>query len=230
MHLSPDLCPEHPVIPSDSPHTARRGRRAVAASLVLALVTLVGAACSGDAEVAVDTTVATTTTSTTLPPTTTSSTTTSTTTTTLPELPTPAAPPVPGVTEPVVELGTMEIPAIDLSETLYEGVALSTLDHGPGHWPGTALPGGYGNVVVGGHRTSHTRPFYFLDLLKPGDEIIYTTEAGRFVYVITGTFIVSPDEMWVIEQTPEYVTTLFACHPLHSTAQRIIIRATLQGT
>ena len=58
---------------------------------------------------------------------------------------------------------------------------------------------------------------------KVGDEIIYTTEAGRFVYVITGTFIVAPEEMWVIEQTPEFVTTLFACHPLHSTSHRMVV-------
>ena len=70
------------------------------------------------------------------------------------------------------------------------------------------VPGGYGNVVIGGHRTSHTRPFYFLDLLKVGDEIIYTTEAGRFVYVITGTFIVAPEAFAAPSRVATYEATV----------------------
>ncbi|MFZ9629196.1 MAG: class E sortase [Ilumatobacteraceae bacterium] len=212
-----------PVTPCTSPTGSRPVRRAVAALAIAALALVTS--CGGQ-DAAAPPTSASTTTSSTTSSTTTS--TTSTTSTTLPELPVLEPAPPPGEDEPVVELGTMEIPAIDVSETLYEGVALSTLDLGPGHWPGSAMPGGYGNAVVGGHRTSHSRPFYYLDRLVPGDEIIYTTAEGRFVYVITETRIVSPEDMWVVEQTPGYTTTLFACHPLHSTAQRIIIRATLQ--
>ena len=48
--------------------------------------------------------------------------------------------------------------------------------NGPGHWPGTALPGQLGNAVVAGHRTSHNRDFRNIDQLVPGDEIILSTD------------------------------------------------------
>ena len=46
---------------------------------------------------------------------------------------------------------------------LYEGITLTTLNKGPGHWPGTALPSQDGNVVVAGHRVTHSRPFRHID-------------------------------------------------------------------
>lgn len=158
----------------------------------------------------------------------TTSTSSSTTTTTTLLLPVPLPAPDPRADEPAIILGSIEIPAIDVVRYLYQGVSLTTLDRGPGHWPGTALPGGYGNAVVGGHRTSHDKPFRYLDLLKPGDEIIYTTVDGRFVYEVTETIIVKPEDIWVIEQKPGYTTTLFACHPVGSTRERIIVLGTLK--
>lgn len=124
-------------------------------------------------------------------------------------------------------LGTIEIPKIGISKTLYQGISLHTLDKGPGHWPGTAEPGQPGNVVVGGHRTSHDRPFRNVDQLVAGDEIIYTTPAGRFVYRVTGAEVVTPDRIDIITQTPAFTTTLFACHPPGSTRYRYIVYAEL---
>ena len=44
-------------------------------------------------------------------------------------------------------------------------------EQGPGHWPGTALPSQTGNVVVAGHRVTHSRPFRNIDQLGPGDQV-----------------------------------------------------------
>ncbi len=139
-------------------------------------------------------------------------------------LPNPESPPAdPNAAEPLVELGTIEIPRIGVTKSMYEGITLTTLDHGPGHWPGTALPGSQGNVVIAGHRVSHDKPFRNLDKLEPGDEVIMTTDAGRFVYQVTGTDIVYPDALWIVDQTADYTATLFACHPPGSTRQRIVV-------
>lgn len=148
-------------------------------------------------------------------------------TTTLPPLGVPAPPPAPGAAEPVVVLGSIEIPAIGVSATLYSGITLTTLDRGPGHWPGTAMPGQWGNTVVAGHRVSKSRPFHDLDQLVPGDQIIFTTDAGRFVYAVTGTQIVEPDALWITDQTYEHRATLFACHPPGSVSHRIVVSAEL---
>ena len=195
-------------------------QRRTAAGSLTALLLL--AAC-GDGETAAPTTVTTTT----LAPTTTTTAATTTTepptTTTTEPLPVPLPPPDEWAKEPLVELGRIEIPSIGVDKGLFEGVTLRTLNKGPGHWPGTALPGHLGNVVIGGHRTSHTHPFLHLDKLVRGDKVILTTAEGRFVYLVTDTLIVTPEEMWVIDQHREYTATLFACHPLHSTKQRIIV-------
>ena len=106
---------------------------------------------------------------------------------------------------------------------MFEGVTLTTLDNGPGHWPGTAMPGHLGNVVVGGHRTSHDRPFRNIDQLVAGDQVIFNTPEGRFVYVVTSTQVVTPDAIWIIDQKNEKTATLFACHPVGSTKERFIV-------
>ena len=111
--------------------------------------------------------------------------------------------------------------------TMLEGIRLTTLDRGPGHWPGTAMPGRAGNVVVAGHRTSHTKPFRRLDALAPGDEVIFTMPDGRFVYRVVGTEIVTPDRIDITNQTSAKTATLFACHPPGSTKQRIVVHLVL---
>jgi sortase A len=124
-------------------------------------------------------------------------------------------------------LGTIEIPAIGLQRTLQEGIRLSTLDRGPGHWPGTAMPGEVGNVVVAGHRVSHNQDFRNLDDLGAGDEVIFTTGAGRFVYRVDSVEIVGPDALWIVDQGSERTATLFACHPPGSVRQRIVVHLSL---
>ncbi len=202
---------------------------------------LVLAACGDDSagEVVAAESAATSapTTSTTTPPSTSTSTTTSTTSTTstttsttsttttvADTLPNPEAVPAdPRADEPLVELGTIEIPKIGVDKQMFEGITLTTLDHGPGHWPGTAMPGHVGNVVIAGHRVSHDKPFRHLEQLEVGDDVIMTTPEGRFVYKVTGTEVVYPDALWIADQTADYTATLFACHPAGSTRQRIVV-------
>jgi sortase A len=148
--------------------------------------------------------------------------------TTAPPLPTPVAPPLEdGTREETHEVGTIEIPRTGLRAPIYEGIRLSTLDRGPGHWPGSAMPGEAGNVVVAGHRTSHNAEFRHLDELVNGDEVIMHTPAGAFVYRVTSTEIVPPDALWIVDQTPARTATLFACHPPGSVRERIVVRMEL---
>ncbi len=84
------------------------------------------------------------------------------------------------------QLGRIAIPKIGLDSELHDGIRLTTLDRGPGHWPGSAMPGQIGNVVVAGHRTSHGAEFRHLDALAPGDDVMFTTADGTFTYHVTG--------------------------------------------
>src|SRR6476661_7405233 len=57
---------------------------------------------------------------------------------------------------PIIQIGTIEIPKIGLLHPVFEGITLTVIDHGPGHWPGSALPCQVGNSVFPGHRVTHT--------------------------------------------------------------------------
>src|SRR4051812_34552438 len=120
-------------------------------------------------------------------------------------------------------IGRIDIPKVGMGQPMFEGVGLDVLANGPGHWPGTAMAGDPGNNVVAGHRVTHTHPFFDLDLLQPGDEVIFTTAAGRFVYAVTQTFIVTPDATWIANPTSDSTMTLFACHPKHQKTHRIVV-------
>jgi sortase A len=126
--------------------------------------------------------------------------------------------------EPVVEVGRITIPRLGVDTTMYSGIRIPTLDRGPGHWPGSALPGEVGNVVVAGHRTSANRVFRYIEQIEPGDEIVFEDERGRFVYRATRTEIVDPySGIWIIEPTDTPTVTLFACHPPGSVRERIVV-------
>lgn len=232
-----------------------RHRRTLTAALAAASVLALGA-CGGAADEVVEaaapattasapattrpatTTTAPTTTAappTTLAPTTTAaptttSTTTTTTTTLVVDAPVsqPIAPPADAyASEPVIEVGSIVIPKIGVDMTMYEGIRLTTLDYGPGHWPGSAMPGQAGNLVVGGHRTSGHRVFRDVDQLEAGDEIVFRDDAGEHTYIVSNVEVVEPTEVWIVEPTETPTATLFACHPPGSTAQRIVVFADL---
>lgn len=132
---------------------------------------------------------------------------------------------------PLVQWGTLEIPSIGLSQPFFEGVTLTAIDNGPSHWPGTAMPGQLGNAVIAGHRTTKTRPFWDLDLVQPGDELIFTMLTGeRFVYTLDNVEIVDADALQIVDQTYGYRATLFGCHPKGSLRQRIVGHFTLESS
>lgn len=128
---------------------------------------------------------------------------------------------------PAQPTGTIEIPKIGLVHPTFEGVEETEIHWGPGHWPGTARPGQPGNTVFAGHRVTHTRAFYDIDLLTPGDEITVRTSDGVFTYKVTGHQIVMPKDLWIVNQTPNATITIFACTPKGSARQRYVVRGDL---
>lgn len=171
----------------------------------------------------------TTSTTTTTAPTTTQAPTTTAAPTTLPAQPTEPIPPPPDPRgyEDQILLGEIEIPKLGVDAPLFSGIRLTTLDNGPGHWPGTAMPGEVGNVVVAAHRTSHGGPFRNIDQLVAGDTVVFTTDGEEATYRVTGTQVVNPDAIWIVDPTDTPTATLFACHPPGSVAQRIVVNLEL---
>ena len=116
-----------------------------------------------------------------------------------------------------------------------EGVSEAALRKGPGHYPGTQLPGQVGNFVVSGHRVTYGRPFNQIDELRRGDPIVVETPTQWFAYDVTATAIVSPTDVQVIAAVPgrpgvrptSAMLTLTTCHPRYSARQRLIVFARL---
>ena len=129
--------------------------------------------------------------------------------------------------EPVVQIGSIEIPKIGLTHPIYHGITMRNIDRGPSHWPGTAFPGESGNTVFAGHRVTHSHPFRNIDKLVPGDKVHFTVNGIKSNYVVTGSEIVTPKALHIADPTPTPTATLFACHPPGSARYRYVVRLAL---
>lgn len=126
-------------------------------------------------------------------------------------------------------VGRIVIPAMSLDSPLVEMADvddMENLNKGPAHIKGTALPGEAGNCVIAGHRTTHSRPFFRLDILRPGDEVMLI-DVGNTThkYTVEAVWIVDPNDVSVMDATSTLSVTLVACHPLYSAQHRIVVRA-----
>lgn len=122
-------------------------------------------------------------------------------------------------------VGRLDIPRLDLSAMVIEGDDDQTLALGVGHVPGSAFPWQAGNTVMAGHRDTFFRP---LKDLRTGDDIRMTTAHGTFEYKVTGTEIVTPDDVAVMAPTPQRSLTLITCYPfvyVGHAPQRFVIHA-----
>jgi sortase A len=133
-------------------------------------------------------------------------------------------------------VGQITIPKIGADFTIVEGVDLPLLSEGPGHFPGTSLPGQAGNAALAGHRVTYKAPFNRIDELSPGDEITIKTVQGTFTYQVMpqpgglGYFITDPSNVSIVDDKGDNRLTLVACHPKYDLKQRIVVTAKLVGT
>ena len=131
------------------------------------------------------------------------------------------------VDEPIVEIGTIDIPKIGLTHPIFHGISMLNIDKGPSHWPGSAMPGEVGNAVFAGHRVTKTRPFRNIDKLAVGDEVTFTVHGVRSLYRVIESFVVKPNRLDIVDPTPTATATLFACHPPGSARERYVVRLAL---
>lgn len=121
--------------------------------------------------------------------------------------------------------GLILIPKIGVDMAFVEGVTPAALAKGPGHYPGTPLPGRGDNVAIAGHRTTHLAPFWALDKLEQGDDITLRTRDGSFVYRVQWVGVARPNDGWVVAPTPQPALTLTTCWPRFSSSRRLVVRA-----
>jgi sortase A len=109
-------------------------------------------------------------------------------------------------------LGKLEIPRLNLSVMVMEGVAEKTLRLGGGHIPGTAYPGTPGNSGFAAHRDTFFRP---LRNVRKDDLIHFTTHSQTLTYRVASTAVVSPTDTGVLHPTTGETITLVTCFPFY---------------
>jgi sortase A len=124
-------------------------------------------------------------------------------------------------------VGRLEIPSIELSAMVMEGVDGPTLRHAVGHVPGTSLQGGQGNVALSAHRDTL---FRHIGQLHENDVISLTTLKGRFDYLVESTKIVDPQDVVHLRDIGRPTLTLVTCYPFYyvgSAPKRFVVHAAL---
>ena len=113
----------------------------------------------------------------------------------------------------------IQIPALgkDWKFTVIEGTALPQLATGPGHVPGTALPGAEGNVGIAAHDVTAGNPFLHLASLKPGDTVTITTQHCVVTYIVTRPpYRVLYTDVGVLRPVgTEHTLTMITCWPVY---------------
>lgn len=125
--------------------------------------------------------------------------------------------------------GLIEIPKINVNAAILEGTDDSALKYAVGHYPGLGKVGQPGNYVLLGHRNYVYGHFFRnLDKLEVGDEIIIAKDEETYTYVVYESFVVKPEEVWVLEQTEDAIVTMITCTPIGTYTDRLIVRGALK--
>jgi sortase A len=107
-------------------------------------------------------------------------------------------------------VGRLEIPNLNLSSVILEGVGSQTLRVGLGHVPGTSMPGQPGNVVIAGHRDTFFRS---LRKMKICDELSIDTTTRTYYYQVRSFEIVDPHNVNALRFHDRNELTLITCYP-----------------
>jgi sortase A len=121
------------------------------------------------------------------------------------------------------------IPRLNTELYVVEGVDQADLRRGPGHMPGTAMPGDRGNCVIAAHRDLH---FRVLKDIQQGDDVVLETDYGDFLYRVKTMRIVAPNDTAPVKSTPSPELHLITCYPFYYVGhapKRFIVEADLAG-
>lgn len=122
---------------------------------------------------------------------------------------------------------------VNFTETrVNQWIFLQDLQSAVVHYPGTALPGQTGNVVIFGHSSGvpwepgkYKFIFTLLDKLTYGDKIFVDYKGTRYTYQVYNTMIVMPNDMSVLNQSGTHMLSLITCTPVGTSQKRYIVQA-----
>lgn len=142
------------------------------------------------------------------------------------------------ITEVVPAANTISIPKINIQApvlyepSIQEANIQRALQDGVVHYGNTAVPGQNGNVAIFGHSSndwwepgSFKFVFVLLDKLSPGDQLTIDYQSRRYTYEVTGSRIVEPTDVGVLNPTATPTLTLITCSPPGTSLRRLVVTA-----
>jgi sortase A len=114
--------------------------------------------------------------------------------------------------------------------TLFAGTGEVALNQGVGHIEDTAAPGTEGNSGIAGHRDGFFRG---LKDIEAGDTLELETLHRKERYRVERIWVVNPDDVSVLDPTPQRALTLVTCYPFYFVGpapRRYIVRAVRDDT
>jgi LPXTG-site transpeptidase (sortase) family protein len=143
----------------------------------------------------------------------------------------------------VIEPNILKVPGLNIQapiqyvDTVSEDVFQKALIDGVVHFPNTAKPGEWGNTYIFGHSSDYAwskgnykTVFALLPRIQIGERITVSDSSGKpFTYVVTKTFVVSPNNSEVLDQFgyQKKMLTLQTSYPVGTALKRFIVQAEL---
>ncbi len=120
------------------------------------------------------------------------------------------------------------IPKIGVNIPIVEGQNEdAALNRGAWRIPNSSNPKEGGNTVLSAHRFRYRPPsnltLYLLDKMRVGDIMIVYWNGKEYDYRVSETKIVPRENTDIAEPTQTAQLTVFTCHPLFSTKERLVV-------
>ena len=117
----------------------------------------------------------------------------------------------------------IEIPALRIKAPVLEGTDNAVLSKAAGHFPGTGSPG-EGNYCIAAHSSTIYKEYFnaLRDVETDMEVRLYDVSKNLYTYYVSDTFIVEPDETWVLDDADDVRVTLVTCTD-DGTQRRIVV-------
>lgn len=116
----------------------------------------------------------------------------------------------------------IEIPELKLKAPVLEGTEQEVLAQGTGHFPETGAVG-EGNFCIAGHSSTIYKEYFNpLKHVQNGMKInLYRVDKTYVTYTVTDSFIVEPNETWILDDFGDCRVTLVTC--TDDGSQRLVV-------
>lgn len=131
---------------------------------------------------------------------------------------------------------TISIPRLGMDNITVE-INGTDLQKNAIHFPGTVLPGSFGNSVIFGHSSLPQlyRPENPVTIFNPlldaqiGDQILVNHDGVNYTYIVKDIVEVNPSQVEVLSQKYDrHQLTLITCTPLGTYWKRFVVKAELE--